>query len=80
MDPNNLKDYIPHPFHMINGDNVKRELCYMQCEHMTFRSEGTEILVTEKDKITLPLSGELIMPAKVSAFIRGGTVKWTEIR
>lgn len=66
---------------MINGDNVKRELCYMECEHMIFRNkEGSEILVTERDKITLPLSGELIMPANVSAFIRGGTVKWKEIR
>jgi hypothetical protein len=71
---------------MINHDNVKRTLHYTGCEHMIFRdAEGREILTTKEEDITtkeegitLPLNGELTIPAKVSVFIKGGVVKYEE--
>lgn len=53
---------------------------------MIFRdAEGREILTTKEEDITtkeegitLPLNGELTIPAKVSVFIKGGVVKYEE--
>ncbi|QQK40116.1 hypothetical protein Pdw03_2970 [Penicillium digitatum] len=51
LDPNNLKDYIPHPFHMINGDNGRDS--EMDGNTVTFQFEESDSQ-PDNSKMRLP--------------------------